>query len=108
VGSREDTMNNDQRSMYDLVRNALQVQDAVNLSGVVHSFSQDIRRLRALLDQEPGFSTDKLNQHPVCVMYSSKIASLTGSELGVSFHVAFDWCQQVRDRGALLPLPHKV
>jgi hypothetical protein len=87
---------NDTRSLKDLARNALDVQDACNLSGVVHSFSRDIMRLRALLSEEPDFSTDKLNRHPVSVLYSSKIASLTGSEFIIgAFTNAYKWAHKL-------------
>ena len=89
-------MADDNRTMHDLVRNALQVQDACNLSGVVHSFSRDIARLRQLCDKDPRFSTTRLNEHPVCVLYASKIASLTGYAYG-SFNDAYEWCRQVQD-----------
>ena len=82
------------RTMKDLCQEALDVQDACNLSGVVHSFSRTITELRTLVEQEPGFSTDKLNRHPVCVMFSSKIASLTGSEGYTNFKEAYAFCQQ--------------
>jgi hypothetical protein len=95
--------NEDNRTMYDLVKNALQVQDAVNLSGIIHSFSRDISRLRILLElayKEGGsptrFSTDLLNRHPICIMWSSKIADLTGSEVGLRFNRAYDWCKNVK------------
>lgn len=94
-------MNDDKRTMYDLAVNAVQCQDACNLSGVVHSFSRDITRLRALTDDKPGFSTTMLNQHPVCALYASKIHDLSG--MGVSdftaFGDAYNWCQAVVARG---------
>ena len=68
--------------MADLAREALQVQDACNLSGVVHSFSRAITRLRALLEAEGKGGTLAVNMHPVCWLWSDKIASLTGSQLG--------------------------
>src|SRR5271157_1420702 len=101
-------MNDDNRTLYDLVRNAIDCQDGVNLSGIVHSFSRDIARLRQLTDTLPSFSTDKLNWHPMCVLYSSKIASLTHSEVGSQFSAAYQWCRTVYDMGAeasTSPLP---
>ncbi len=67
----------DTRTMVDLAREALQVQDACNLSGVVHSFSRAITRLRVLLEAEGKGGTDNVNTHPVCVLWADKIASLT-------------------------------
>jgi hypothetical protein len=89
----------DNRSLAELAKNAIDVQNAVNLSGVVISFARDISRLRVILNESLGkdFSTDKLNQHPICVMYASKIDSLTvGYEGGPDsrFTNAYDWCQE--------------
>lgn len=81
------------RTIKDLAREALEVQSACNLSGVVHSFSRCMTELRTLLEAEGKFSTDKLNQHPICIMYSSKIASLTASD--DKFISAYNWvCDQ--------------
>lgn len=75
-------MSDDTRTMADLAREAIQVQDACNLSGVVHSFSRAITRLRALLEAQGKGGTDAVNTHPICWLWSDKIASLTGSQLG--------------------------
>jgi hypothetical protein len=56
-------------------QSALDVQTACNLMGVVKSFDQ---AMEAIKDECKG--TDDRNTHPVAVLYSSKIASLTGSE----------------------------
>lgn len=61
----------------DLLAEAYQVQDACNLSGVVHSFALAITRLREL---HPDKGTDFINGHPVCVMYSDKIRHLSKSD----------------------------
>jgi hypothetical protein len=90
----------DTRDIRHLVSNALFTQNASNLSGVAHSFSRDIARLRVLLKEEFGeanFSTTMLNRHPICVLYSSTIASLTGSEIGLRYSRAYTWCQDVHN-----------
>lgn len=75
-------MAEDTRMMIDLAREALAVQDACNLSGVVHGFSRSISRLRALL---PMAGTDAINRHPVCQLWADKIAQLSGTQtLGTS------------------------
>ena len=61
------------KSINELLIEAYQVQDACNLSGVVHSFSNAITDLRANGIKD----TAAINSHPVSVMYASKIASLT-------------------------------
>jgi hypothetical protein len=55
--------------------NALAVQDACNLSGVVHGFAE---AMHALCDEK--LDTSARNHHPIAVLFSSKIAALTGSE----------------------------
>ncbi len=89
------------KTIQELCRNALGCQDAVNLSAVVHSFSRDITDLRAHMTTQPDFSTDKLNRHPMSVMYSSKIASLTGSEDVGDFSRAYAECEEL----AFAPTP---
>lgn len=69
-----------------LFEDALFVQNAVNLSAVVHSFSRALTRLREL---HPGESIEFFNQHPISTMYSSKIAALTDSESAVTFSQAY-------------------
>jgi len=61
---------------------ALWVQDACNLSGVVHSFSTIMSKIKG--------STEERNKHPIAVLFSSKIASLTGSDNGLEFSKAYD------------------
>ncbi len=51
---------------------AIDVQDASNLSGVVHSFAEILSAM-----VQTGQPTTERNLHPVCVMFASKIASLT-------------------------------
>lgn len=64
------------RTIDELLKEAYDVQDACNLSGVVHSFSRAMTELR-----ENGINnTEELNTHPVCVLYADKIASLTNTQ----------------------------
>jgi len=81
-------VSNDKRTMQELAQEALDIQDACNLSGVVHAFSRVVTQLREL---HPRISTDVINTHPICVMYASKIVSLTRCESTVAFGLAYDW-----------------
>lgn len=83
------------RTLKQLAEEAVLVQDACNLSGVVHAFSQAMRDLREIARREGWESTARLNQHPIAVLYSSKIASLTGSEQEHSFKYAWDAVQGI-------------
>jgi hypothetical protein len=73
-----------------LAKEAIDVQDACNLSGVAHGFSRAMSKLCEL-----GLDTSARNRHPVAVMWSSKIASLTGSESGEEFSRAYDACKKL-------------
>lgn len=76
-----------------LAEEALLIQDAVNLSGIVHSFSRAMSDLYAL----GVTNTSERNRHPIAVMYSSKIADLTGSaeKNGMVFHKAYEDCKKL-------------
>ncbi len=77
-------------TLKDLAKSALNVQDACNLTGVVHSFSKILTELRAL---EPDKGTDYFNRHPISVLFSSKIASLTYSNSSAEFSNAYNACE---------------
>lgn len=75
-------------------RIALQVQDACNLSGVVHSFSAIMEKLsKEACDK--GYGTDWKNTHPISILFASKIGSLTGCETNLKFQEAYDKCQRM-------------
>lgn len=65
------------RSEAELAIEALLVQDACNLSGVVHAFA---RAMSDLLSQPNCKGTDWANTHPVAILYADKIAHLTGTQ----------------------------
>lgn len=70
-------MNDDNRSLEDLASEVLAVQDACNLSGVVHSWSRSLSRLRHLLS---GYSTKQINEHPINQLWADKVAHLSGTQ----------------------------
>jgi hypothetical protein len=80
------------KTLEQLARDALDVQDACNLSGVVHAFSNVMTALREHARAGNWENTDKLNHHPIAIMWASKIASLTGCENGLAFSMSYDWC----------------
>lgn len=83
------------KTLEQMANDALNVQSAVNLSGIVHSFSLIMTDLRDILEKEENFSTTMLNEHPICILFSDKIASLTGSENSSAFGTAYNWAQEV-------------
>lgn len=76
----------DDKKMCD---DAIFVQDACNLIAVVNTFSRHLKTM-----QESGMGTDEICNHPVSVMFSSKIASLTNSESVSVFNGAFNYCNE--------------
>ena len=63
------------RSLQELAREALAVQDACNLCGVAQSFA------RAMIDLSEHVSgTDARNNHPIAVLWADKIAHLTSTQ----------------------------
>lgn len=85
----------DNRTLGQLAAEALVVQDACNLSGVVHSWSRSISRLRQLL---PYAGTDEINGHSINILFASKVASLTNCESGLVFSTAYDQCSLLHNR----------
>lgn len=77
------------RTIKDLAREAIESQSACNLSGVVHTFSRVMTDLRLIAQAEGWETTEKINNHPVAILWSSKIASLTNSE--DKFSQAYAW-----------------
>lgn len=84
----------DNRTLAQLAEEVLAVQDACNLSGVVISWERSIRRLRVLLTAEHEFSTSKLNEHPINMMWASKAADLTRGTMQ-DFSEAYYWCERI-------------
>jgi hypothetical protein len=86
------------RSWKELAKEALDIQNACNLSGLVHTFSSTIRELRCRLEDEGAFSTDALNTHPICILFSDKLYSLaSGDNDSIKFWKAFDWAKKVSE-----------
>lgn len=78
-------------TLQQAAKDAITVQDACNLSGVVHSFS------RILAGPLAGLDTDARNRHPIARLFASKIGHLTGIGEGdvLAFSAAFDACEQL-------------
>ncbi len=71
---------------------ALMVQSACNLSGVVHSFSEILSRLVEEAQKE-GKGTDWVNTHPICVLFAEQIKHLTGSEYFEAYKACEGWVE---------------
>lgn len=63
------------KTLKQLAQEALDVQNACNLSGVAQSFA------RVMIDLgEHTKGTDERNTHPVAILWADKIAHLTGTQ----------------------------
>ena len=71
---------------------AISVQNACNLSGVVRSFAKITEVLWEEANKQ-GKGTDWVNRHPVSVLFSSKINSLTGGDN--EFSKAYKECMKI-------------
>jgi hypothetical protein len=85
---------NDNRTLAELAREALTIQNASNLSGLVHGWSRSMTRLRELL---PNADTRTINYHPVSKMWASKVHELTcmGFSESVAFSEALAACEEL-------------
>jgi hypothetical protein len=82
---------------YDYL-NAITVQNASNLSGVVNSFMEAIQKIRAEGRKNPeNNNSDYVNDHPITKMYVSAIMNLTNSGCTLGFANALDNCKQVSE-----------
>ncbi|MFA6133988.1 MAG: hypothetical protein WC869_08250 [Phycisphaerae bacterium] len=72
-----------------LCKDALQVQDACNLAGVLLAAHEGACFLLSTLD------TDAVSAHPAMRLFASKIASLTGMQGSsmTAFHDAYTYCE---------------
>ncbi len=70
-------------------KDAITVQSAVNLTGVVRGWMDIMSRMS-------GMSTEERNHHPINILFSSKIASLTGcdSDPWETFREAYKICEE--------------
>lgn len=58
-------------------QDALDVQSACNLCGVVQSFAKVMLKIRASAN-----GTDEANKHPIARLYAEQIAYLSGAGMG--------------------------
>jgi hypothetical protein len=79
-----------------IYQNAMDVQSASNLSGIVLQFARDMKEINAEV-RASGGGTEQVNKHAVCRLYAEQIAWLTGagSCSGQATYIqAHDACQR--------------
>lgn len=80
-------------------RNALLAQSAVNLSGLVHTFSEVLPRIWEEARAE-GKGTDFVNNHPIARLYSEQIAFLSS---GRDYSDAHKVCEELSKKEVAKP-----
>lgn len=83
-----------EKQLYEL---ALDVQNACNLSGVVHAFSRAVSGLWKVVNDDPskGRGTEWVNRHPVCLLFTDKLADLSGSSNTADCTAAYDLANRI-------------
>jgi hypothetical protein len=66
---------------------ALDVQDACNLSGVVHSFAEVVTALR---NSPECTGTDWVNEHPIVTLFLDKLSSLNNYTSTLGYIAAYE------------------
>lgn len=85
-------------------KNALDVQDACNFSGVLLAFARDMEAVREHMHATGGFNTRAFALHPVAILYMDKLADLQGRPGTDELSEAWDACDAV----AHTPVPSEV
>ena len=75
---------------------ALDVQNAVNLSGVVFTFAEAMQAI-CDTDQRHNMSTTWKNEHPIVTLFLEKLADLNGHRLETTTEQYTRVLQQVRE-----------
>lgn len=81
-----------QELLSEAAKDAIFMQDACNLSGVVYAWAGAMDLICELAHRN-GHGTDWKNKHPVNVLFASKVASLTSEVL--HFPHAYDECKKL-------------
>lgn len=79
------------KTIQQLAQDALDIQDASNLSGVVHAFDRFITDLWAIARAE-GKDTDWINSHPIVAMYLDKLSDLNHRKSETDFFQVYEIC----------------
>lgn len=89
-------MSEDNRTMAELAREAIQIQNACNLSGLAFGFARAMERFNKL---NPHYGTDNRNKHPIFVLWCDKMASLTGCQYSHYLSESYEACEKLAQTG---------
>ncbi len=75
-------------TIQEAAKQAIEVQDACNLSGVLRAFQNIVSEVIWPEANRLGKGTDWVNCHPICVMFLSKLCSLNGGSSSNDYNEA--------------------
>ena len=87
------------KTIADVAKDALAVQDARNLSGVAHAFSEAMSFMC-----KAGLNIDQRNRHPIAILFVDKMASLAriqGQQTFDIYNQAYSECKRLAGNEAI-------
>ena len=85
-------MDEKKKRLKKAAQDALAVQDACNLSGVVNAFSRAMTTIR-----ENTNGTEEANHHPIAVLFADKIMDMVGRPELFESCKAYDACKELAE-----------
>jgi hypothetical protein len=82
-------------TIQDAAREAIAVQDAVNLSGVLHSFHEIVSEVLWPEARKQGKGTDFVNRHPIVTLFLHKLCDLNGGSFDADYTSALVACSEI-------------
>ena len=84
-----------ERAYERAAEDAIQVQDACNLSGVVQSFAKIVSEVLWPMAREQKQGTDWVNQHPISKLFADKIVDLARVREFDEYSKAYEECKKI-------------
>jgi hypothetical protein len=84
----------DRPTLQEAADDALAVQNASNISGVVNAFA---RAMMAVLDdcRSKGEGTDAARRHPITILFMDKLNDMCGREISpINYCEAYEFCSK--------------
>lgn len=80
--------------MRNVHEDALLLQDASNVSGVIHALSEIVTNIQnERYEKGPGLDQASLRAHPAVVLVVNKLEEMVGSNYGDRYHEAYTACK---------------
>lgn len=83
-------------TLQDAANRALNAQDAVNLSGVVHTFSEVLTEALWPEAHRLSLGTAWVNTHPITRLFVAKLTELSGLEAAYSLNIEAEYAACLR------------